>query len=242
MIDCIIPARSGSKGIPNKNIVSLHGVPLIAYSIYIARKSKFIKNIYVSTDSEEIAEISKFYGAQAPFLRPGHLATDKSNDRDLFLHFFDEASKLGLPVSKDVVHLRPTTPGRNQKIVDAAICDFLADKNCTSMRSAHKSDIIPQKWFIEEKGYFCPLVETISNFEITNMPRQSFPTVYIPNGYIDIVRYSTFIKEGVFHGNKTKSYITDQSIDIDKPIDLENSKLDKTVSKIAKSIKKEFKF
>ena len=242
MIDCIIPARSGSKGIPKKNIVLLNGVPLIAYSIYIAKKSEKINNIYVSTDSYEIAEISKFYGAKTPFLRPSHLATDKSKDRDLFLNFFEEASKLGLPLSKDVVHLRPTTPGRNQKIIDAAICEFLSDKSCTSMRSAHKSDIVPQKWFIEKEGYFCPLVQSISNFEITNMPRQSFPPVYIPNGYIDIVRYETFIKKGVFHGNKTKSYITDQSIDIDNKVDLENSKLDTTISQIAKSIKKEFKF
>ena len=142
MIDCIIPARSGSKGIPKKNIVSLHGVPLIAYSIYIAKKSEMINNIYVSTDSYEIAEISKFFGAMTPFLRPDHLAKDQSEDRDLFLHFFEEASKLGLPLSKDVVHMRPTTPGRNQKIIDAAICEFLSDKSCTSMKFAHLSILL----------------------------------------------------------------------------------------------------
>ena len=91
MIDCIIPARGGSKGIPKKNIVLINEIPLIAYSIFIAIKSKLIKNVYVSTDSEEIAEIAKFYGATIPCLRPIYLASDKANDKQVFSHFFEES-------------------------------------------------------------------------------------------------------------------------------------------------------
>ena len=74
------------------------------------------------------------------------------------------------------------------------------------MRSAHKSDFHPHKWFNMKDGYFNPLIKSISNIEITNMPRQSFPEVYIPNGYIDIVKYSTFKFKGAFHGNKIKVF------------------------------------
>ena len=93
MIDCIIPARGGSKGIPKKNIVLINKIPLIGYSIFVARKSKKINNIYVSTDSEEIANIAEFFGAKIPFLRPKHLASDTASDKEVFIHFFEKAKK-----------------------------------------------------------------------------------------------------------------------------------------------------
>ncbi len=242
MIDCIIPARAGSKGIPKKNIILIEQLPLIAYSIFVAKKSKRINNIYVSTDSEEIAEISNFFGAKTPFLRPEYLASDKANDKQVFLHFFNEAFKLKLPLTEEVVHLRPTTPGRKIEIVDKAISEFYLNKSCTSLRSAHKSDLHPHKWFNLEDGYFRPVIKNISNIEVTNMPRQSFPSVYIPNGYIDIVKFSTFKHDGIFHGNKIKSFLTEEVIDIDKYVDLENAKTNLEIKKLAESIKKEFRF
>ena len=242
MIDCIIPARSGSKGIPKKNIILIEKVPLIAYTIFVAKHSEQINNVYVSTDSEEIAEIANLYGAKTPFLRPKYLASDKASDKQVFLHFFEEAYKLNIPVTENVVHLRPTTPGRSIEIIDKAILDFLSINQCTSMRSAHKSDFHPHKWFNMKDGYFNPLIKSISNIEITNMPRQSFPEVYIPNGYIDIVKYSTFKFKGAFHGNKIKSFLTEKVIDIDKPIDLEKAIKEPSIKKLANSIKKKYLF
>ena len=242
MIDCIIPARSGSKGIPKKNIILIEKVPLIAYTIFVAKHSEQINNVYVSTDSEEIAEIANLYGAKTPFLRPKYLASDKASDKQVFLHFFEEAYKLNIPVTENVVHLRPTTPGRSIEIIDKAILDFLSINQCTSMRSAHKSDFHPHKWFNMKDGYFNPLIKSISNIEITNMPRQSFPEVYIPNGYIDIVKYSTFKFKGAFHGNKIKSFLTEKVIDIDKPIDLEKAIKEPLIKKLANSIKKKYLF
>ena len=201
MIDCIIPARGGSKGIPKKNIVLVNKIPLIAYSIFIARKSKKINNIYVSTDSEEIAKVAEFFGAKIPFLRPKHLASDDSSDKEVFVHFFKEAKKLNISITKEIVHLRPTTPGRDIKIVDKAIENYFSTKKCTSLRSAHESNLTPHKWFNLKDGNFEPLIGNSSNKEVTNMPRQYFPKVYIPNGYIDIVKYSTFEHDGKFHGD-----------------------------------------
>ena len=82
----IIPARGGSKGIPNKNIQLLNGYPLIAYSISSAILSKKIERVLVSTDSEEIAEIAVHYGAEVPFLRPAEYASDTAIDRDVVIH------------------------------------------------------------------------------------------------------------------------------------------------------------
>jgi len=242
MIDCIIPARSGSKGIPKKNIILIEKVPLIAYTIFVAKHSEQINNVYVSTDSEEIAEIANLYGAKTPFLRPKYLASDKASDKHVFLHFFEEAYKLNIPVTEDVVHFRPTTPGRSIEIIDKAILDFLSSNQCTSMRSAHKSDFHPHKWFNMKDGYFDPLIKSISNIEVTNMPRQSFPEVYIPNGYIDVVKYSTFKYNGAFHGTKIKSFLTEKVIDIDKPIDLEKAIKEPIIKKLAHTIKKKYLF
>ena len=239
-MDCIIPARGGSKGIPKKNIALLHQIPLIAYSIFIAKKSKQINKIYVSTDSEEIAEISRFYGAETPFLRPAYLATDKANDREVFDHFFKEAKKVDLQISRDIVHLRATSPCRKENIIDKAITYFYEDSACTSLRSAHQTDLHPHKWFNLRDGYFSPLIKSTTDIEVTNMPRQSFPPVFIPNGYVDIVRFSTFKYEGKFHGEKTKSFITDPVIDIDKPLDLEKAKDDKQIILLSREIEKEY--
>ena len=241
MIDCIIPARGGSKGIPKKNIVLINKIPLIAYSIFVARKSKKINNIYVSTDSEEIANIAEFFGAKIPFLRPKHLASDTSSDKEVFIHFYENAKKINLDLTEEIVHLRPTTPGRDVNIVDKAIELYFSTKKCTSLRSAHESNLTPNKWFKMKDGNFEPLIQNYSSNEVTNMPRQYFPKVYIPNGYLDIVKFSTFKHDGKFHGNIIKSFITDYVIDIDLKIDLDNALKDKTIIYLAELIKQEYK-
>ena len=98
MMDCLIPARGGSKGIPNKNIIELNGIPLIAYTVHIAKKSNLINKVFVSTDSQEIAEIAKSFGATIPFIRPSYLASDNASDIEVFKHFINESEKLGFQI------------------------------------------------------------------------------------------------------------------------------------------------
>ena len=93
MFDCLIPARGGSKGIPNKNIYPVNGHPLIAYSILAARLIDDIEIVYVSTDSVEIAEISQRYGAVVPFMRPDFLGGDNVVDREVFCHFYKNCKR-----------------------------------------------------------------------------------------------------------------------------------------------------
>ena len=121
----IIAARGGSKGIPKKNIIDLGGHPLIAYSIAVAKLSKLIERIIVSTDSEEIAEISKKYGAEVPFIRPEEYARDNSPDKEFVQHAINWFKEKENYAPEYMVHIRPTTPLRKPEIIDEAIEKFL---------------------------------------------------------------------------------------------------------------------
>ena len=115
-IVALIPARSGSKRIKNKNIKLLNGHPLIAYTIQSAIKSKVFDDVIVSTDSEDIKKISEYYGASVPFLRPSRYATDTSPDIEFVKHALDELSKLNQNYSQFSI-LRPTSPFRKSTTI-----------------------------------------------------------------------------------------------------------------------------
>jgi CMP-N,N'-diacetyllegionaminic acid synthase len=117
----IIPARSGSKGVIDKNIRVLSGRPLIAYSIQAALIADNIDRVIVSTDSEHYAYIAREYGAEVPFLRPAEISTDFSSDYDLMKHALDWLKTSEGKIPEYIVHLRPTTPLRDPAIVDAAV-------------------------------------------------------------------------------------------------------------------------
>ena len=131
----VIPARGNSKSIKNKNIKLLFGKPLIYYSINIAKRSKSINRIIVSSDSKKIINIAKKYGAEAPFVRPKELSKDNSEDYGLFLHCLKWLEKNENYIPDLIVHLRPTYPIRSAKIVDKAIKFALRKKGYDSIRS-----------------------------------------------------------------------------------------------------------
>lgn len=201
-IIALIPARSGSKGVPHKNIRRLGKLPLIAYSILIAKMVKEIDRVIVSTDSEEYAKIAKEYGAEVPFLRPKHISGDESTDYDVFKHCIDWLERNENYIPELIFHLRPTTPLRSPLIINDALNFFTDNHHSTSLRSGHKAPESPFKWFLKnEEGYFKGLKENIDS-EKVNMPRQFFPDVYIPDGYIDIIKTDTIIEQGNLHGDK----------------------------------------
>ena len=115
-IYAIIPARGGSKGVPRKNIRLVGGHPLIAYSIVAARQCRRIDRVIVSTDSPEIADIARAYGAEAPFLRPPELAQDASGDIDFIRHALDWFQQHDHAEPEMLVHLRPDHSAEGERV------------------------------------------------------------------------------------------------------------------------------
>ena len=211
----IIPARSGSKGVPGKNISLLGGHPLIAFSIVAAKMTPGIDRVIVSTDSAEYAAIANKYGAETPFLRPEEISGDKSTDMDLFLHSLKWLSENEKTVPEFLMHLRPTTPLRDPNIMQKAIELFLTKQEASSLRSGHLAPESPFKWFLKDEfGYFKGLRDDLTP-EKVNLPRQSFPAVYMPDGYVDIVRSSCILNEGSLHGNNMLVFESPYCVEVD---------------------------
>jgi len=219
----LIPAREGSKSIPNKNIVDLNEQPLIAYTILDSLRSKLIEETYVSTDSEKIATIAEKYGAEVPFLRPKIFATDNSLDIDYIKHFlnwyFDTYSKY----PQIIVLLRPTTPIREVEIIDEAIEFFLNNINeADSLRSIHQLTESPFKYFYKNGKYLDPLLgKRFPIKEFWNLPKQLFKAVYKPNGYVDIIKPEVVLNLDSVYGDKILAFETERVIEIDSKEDLE---------------------
>ena len=202
----LILARGGSKGVQKKNIKKLLGKPLIEYVITSAKQSKKITDIYVSSDDEEIIELSKKLGCKI-IVRPSELSNDSSLDIDSFRHFCEE-----LNYTEPIIHLRATTPLISPLVIDDAIEVYVKNKNIlTSLRSAHETSESVYKFYKPDGLYWYPIVDGMD----TNLPRQNYPKTYSPNGYIDIVNPQVFMNSDSFYGDKIYSFITDKTYEID---------------------------
>jgi N-acylneuraminate cytidylyltransferase len=237
----LIPARGGSKGVPKKNIRILGGYPLIAHTITAAKLSKKINKIIVSTDSQEIADISSQYGAEIPFLRPIQLADDKSKDIDYVLHTLNHLEYNENYIPDLIILLRPTTPIRNIETIDDAIDKYLNNKHSTSLRSSHAVSESPFKWFLLQDNYYTPICDKYT-LEDTNRPRQDFPNIYIPNGYIDILNPNFIKANNTLYGEKIFGYITPHTNEIDtiedfKYIEYQISQQETVILQYLKTIK-----
>jgi CMP-N-acetylneuraminic acid synthetase len=220
-IVAIIPARGESKGILRKNIVNLGGFPLIAYSIVAVKLSKKIDRVIVSTDNKEIAQISLKYGAEVPFLRPKKYATDSSPDIEFVIHATKWLEKNEGFVPEYFVHMRPTTPLRRPQIIDDAIRLILKNDKATSLRSVHETRESPYKLFEMKNDYLVGIFPKDPRPEYYNLPRQLFPPVYQPNGYVDILKSKYILRYGNLHGNKILGFKTEDAGELDRKEDLE---------------------
>jgi CMP-N,N'-diacetyllegionaminic acid synthase len=216
-IVAIIPARGGSKGVPGKNIKLLAGFPLIAYSIIACKLSRQIDRVIISTDSNEIANISKNYGAEIPFLRPPEISQDHSTDLEFVLHALDWFQNYENEEPDYLVHIRPTTPLREPALIDSAIEKILVDSSSTGLRSVHEIPESPYKMFGIRDGYLTGLYPDDPRPEYYNLPRQNFPPVYKPNGYVDIIKRQTIRNGASLHGSKMLAFITQTAVEVDSP-------------------------
>jgi N-acylneuraminate cytidylyltransferase len=217
----IIPARSGSKSIKNKNIILYKGKPLIYHTIKASLNSRYINKVLVSTDSMKYQKIAKNFGAEAPFLRPKNISHNNSHDKDLVMH----ALKFYLKENYFpdlIIFLRPTTPNRKPRVIDNAIKYFFKNiKKFDSMRSVSKVNQPPQKLFQLKGKTLIGFFNGILNGEYHSLPRQKFSQALLPNGYVDILKPTFFYrKKNIFFGKKILAYFTERTLDIDVKEDL----------------------
>lgn len=214
-IVAIIPARSGSKGVPNKNIRMLGGHPLIEWSIKACLKSDFIDRVLVSTDSLEYAQLSIGCGAEAPFIRPAEISSDHSTDYDFIAHALNWlASNNEEP--EFLVHIRPTTPYRSSKLVDEAIELFRSQPKATALRSVHEMSESAYKTFeISQLGNLIRLCSHNSELDLVNNARQEFPSTYQANGYVDVLSCKFISDNKLIHGDHVIPFITPVATELD---------------------------
>ena len=209
----IIPARSGSKGLPNKNLCILHGIPLVAHTILCALNSRIFSDIIVSTNCRDIAKVSEEFGASIPFLRPQELAADDSKIEDCVV---DIIEKLGIVKNMDqvVCLLQPTTPLRSSQSLKDAYKEFL-EKNSDSLVSITKGQALRWNSFTLKPNYD---PKNRPNRQDYNYPKDN----YIENGAIYFTKVRGYMearsrihgKVSVYEMNKL------ESVDIDDQADL----------------------
>lgn len=231
----LIPARGGSKSIPRKNIRLFAGHPLIAYSIAAGLAAKTIARVIVSTDDEEIAMVSRRYGAETPFLRPAEISQDQTPDLPVFQHALRWLAEHEGYKPEIVVQLRPTSPFRRVAHIDHAVQKLAENPGADAIRTVCMPFQNPFKmWKIDPDGLMHPLLAPQSEElfrdvgsaatpteEPYNMPRQSLPDVYWQTGYVDAAWARTILVKNSMTGEKILPLVIDPSewIDIDSPDD-----------------------
>lgn len=219
----LITARKETKAPVYKNIKLCAGKPLIAWSIEEAKNSRYVDRIIVSTEDKGIAEISKKYDAEAPFLRPRHLALDNTKHIDIILHAMNWIEKKRESIYDLLVLLQPTCPLRTFEDIDNSIIT-LFQKKAKAVVSVNEVEH-PPYW-----ANILPKNGCMKNFlspDVLGKNRQELPTFYRINGVV-YVAYWKFLKQTkTFFGSSTYAYIMpkDKSIDIDDEIDFKFAEL-----------------
>jgi len=207
-IIALIPARSGSKRVPDKNIRLLAGHPLIAYSIAAALQSAIFKTVFVSTDSKHYADIARHYGAEVPFMRPPAIAGDTSPDIEWVAYTLKQLRDNGQEYDCFSI-LRPTSPFRLPETIQRAWQDFLIQAGVDSLRAVEKCQQHPGKmWVVRGKRMLplLPMGPAEQPWHSSQYP--SLPEVYVQNASLEIARTGVVDEEKTIAGNVVMPFIT----------------------------------
>ena len=208
----LIPARGGSKGVPDKNIRSLGGRPLIAWTIEAARQTAVIDRVIASTDCPRIAAAARDHGCEVPFLRPAELATDSACTADAVRHAL---RTLGEEYDL-LVLLQPTSPLRTPDDIAACIrlCVDRDAPSVVSLSTARESPFL--MYTLERSGAVSPF------YEERLRRRQELPSLHVLNGAVYVVETAHFLRHGKLLDTSTLGYAMppERSVDIDSEWDL----------------------
>ena len=219
----IIPARSGSKEIKNKNIKKIKNKPLLSYSIIYAKKCKLVDKIIVSTESTKYAKIAKKFGAKVPFLRTKKLAGDKIQDYPVILECLIKSEKFFKTKFNYIILLRPTSPFRESKLIERGLKKLHNSKISSSVRSVVNTKIHPYRhWKINKYGKMESIIK--NEKEPYNIPRQQLPKLFFQSGDIEVIKRKTILK-GSVSGNYVLPLIVKSYKDIDTLQDLKKIRI-----------------
>ena len=199
----IIPARGGSKGLPGKNIKPLCGKPLIGWTIEQAQSSKYIDEIFVSTDSNEIAAVAEDFGIKVPFLRPAELATDTSPSSAFVLHTIDYYRNKGQEFDY-ILLLEPTSPLRDITDINIAIEQLLNHDTAKSIVGVSKVEATHPAFLVDisKEGLLKPYLK-----EMKTLRRQELSDLYFFEGSLYLSDIDFYIKEQTFYHDFTLPYV-----------------------------------
>lgn len=217
----LIPARSGSKRVPLKNIRRLDNHPIIAYTIAPALESGIFSAVVVSTDSEEIAAIARHYGASVPFLRPAAMASDTSPDIEWVEHALKMLSAEGHGCDCFCL-LRPTSPFRSAETIRRAWHEFASDPAVDSLRAVEKCRQHPGKMWVVRGKRMVPLLSYGPARQPWHSSQyQSLPVVYVQNASLEIAWARVVAEQRTIAGEALKPFFTEalEGYDINDPND-----------------------
>ena len=207
-IVALIPARSGSKRVPDKNIRALAGHPLIAYSIAAALQSKIFKTVLVSTDSERYANIARHYGAEVPFLRPAEISGDTSPDIEWVDFTLSTLRDNGQNFECFSI-LRPTSPFRLPDTIQRAWQEFQVEEGVDSLRAVEKCQQHPGKMWVVRGNRMMPLLPMgLAGQPWHSSQYPSLPEVFVQNASLEIARTRVVFEEKTIAGNVLVPFFT----------------------------------
>lgn len=211
----IVPARAGSKGLANKNVLPLAGRPLLAWSIEHGLNSKLVDRVVCSTDDPVIAEIAREHGAETPFLRPPELSGDDANDSSFTVHAIQWLAENENWNADIVVILRPTSPIRDPADIDGAIQAMIDNPTAHSCLSVVEAEKSPYKMLREQSnGFVVPLV-TCEVPDQLNAARQTLPRALQQTGAIHAVRAQVAVRDNSVIGANILPYEPKNKLIID---------------------------
>jgi CMP-N,N'-diacetyllegionaminic acid synthase len=194
----IIPARGGSKGVPNKNIKQLNGKPLIAYTAEVALKSRFLSKVIVSTDDEKIAEVARSLGLEVPFMRPSTLARDASPTLPVVKHALEFFKDKGESFDA-VCLLQVTSPMRTFDLLEQCLLKFISNKQDSLISVIKVEDHFNPHWMFKENEEGGLSVATGEKQIIPR--RQELPDAFYRDGSVYITKADVIVNQGSLYGS-----------------------------------------